>query len=263
MKIYQWKEIEDLYERNESLHECKNLYAGLSVGSFDGIHLGHRLLLETLVNNCKKNGFHSGVVSFTRPLPSIKKSSIYYGDVSTLKQRLNIFEQFGLDFVILVDFTKEFASLSGSEFFNILKQTCHMKYLVEGVDFKCGYKGATGIDEIKSWTKINSVSADFIEPVIYKTESGESIRISSSSIRTMISEGKIQIVNMLLGRNYEIDLNDFSEPKSCIQVLPKNGKYEITVLYNDGTDKNVKIDFDDNIISPIELKNCLSLRFLG
>ena len=55
---------------------------GISTGSFDGLHLGHRFLLNKLVEECKAQGFASGVITFKRPLPALKHADDYAGDIS-------------------------------------------------------------------------------------------------------------------------------------------------------------------------------------
>ena len=133
MKILTWNDI--LFVLNTG---DKNKYfengTGISVGSFD----------ENLL---------SGVVTFKRPLPGIKHFGDYQGDISTLDQRIKLFENIGIDFVIVVDFDDAFASIHGADFLDILINVCNLQLLAEGVDFRCGYKGATDVQAIKYWTK--------------------------------------------------------------------------------------------------------------
>ncbi len=206
---------------NESNLDFLSSQTGISIGSFDGLHKGHRVLLNSLVQNCKKNNLKSGVVTFSRPLPSIKHSSDYAGDISTLKQRLELFENIGIDFVILVDFDNDFAQLKGIEFLSLLVKKYNMCFLAEGVDFRCGYKGATDSTAIQFWAKQNKIDCIFVEPVYYNDE-----RISSSYIRQMIQKGFFSTVCELLERPFELDLETIKQSGNT-QVLPPDGKYSV------------------------------------
>lgn len=260
MQIFHWNEIQDLFDREQKLFVAENFVSGISVGSFDGIHLGHALLIQTLIESSHKSGMKTGVVTFSRPLPSLKFSSSYKGDITTLQQRLKIFEKYEIDFVILVDFSEHFASLKGDVFFDILKQVCNLKYLVEGVDFRCGYKGAFDAASIKSWCENNEISVDFIDPVIYKSETEGDIRISSSYIRSKISDGDFCVVNKLLDRCYELEL----PLENSSQVLPKNGSYTV-VLKSKEQKKEIKseIKIDETVFKlDSNNQNLISIQFI-
>lgn len=230
MKILNWEQLDD----NK---EFFSLPSGISAGSFDGIHQGHRELLKTLVENCRKNNYVPGVLTFTRPLPSIKHSDDYKGDISTLNQRLKIFEELGIEFVIIVDFKEAFSSLSGKQFLDILKNKCRMKLLAEGIDFRCGYKGATDASAIRYWAAQNEVTAVFVEPVYFKPGTEEEERVSSSFIRSMILKGFCATASEMLERPYQLDFSSLTPhplpntphaelPLSQLhQVLPPAGIY--------------------------------------
>ena len=117
MVVYNW---DDLDSFSQSLFFSKG--TALSVGSFDGLHLGHRFLLNTLVQTAKEKDLVTGLITFLRPLPSVKHSDDYTGDISTFNQRLTLFESLGIDFVIAVNFNDTFASLKGTDFLSILVQ---------------------------------------------------------------------------------------------------------------------------------------------
>lgn len=227
MKIYSWK---DIFE-NPHFAEA-DFFApgcGITVGSFDGIHQGHSLLLKTLVNNCEKKEFLKGVVTFTRPLPSIKHSADYAGDVSTLNQRMKLLEGYGIDFVIVSDFEQSFSELSGVQFFTKLIEKCNLKLIAEGVDFRCGYKGATDASAIRYFAEDNGLESFFVEPVFYRPGTDEEERISSSYIRQMIKKGFLATVEELLQRKYSIDFGNELEGEFEIsqlnQVIPPVGVY--------------------------------------
>ena len=232
---------------------------GLSVGSFDGLHKGHRILLKSLVDGCKKKSLKSGVVSFLRPLPSIKHSGDYKGDVSTLNQRLQLFEELGIDFVILVDFDDSFSSMMGADFLGILHNACNMELLAEGIDFRCGYKGATDTQAIKYWGQKNKVECIFVDPVFYREGTDEEERISSSYIRQMIQKGFFATVEELLERPFEIDLSVLNKGESAgqkiVQVLPPDGIYHTKSC--DG--EPVRLEIKNGKI--VDVPNCNSIRF--
>lgn len=223
MKVFTWSDILNVLNTGIS-----NPYfekgTGISVGSFDGLHKGHRKLINLLIDNCKKQKLLSGVLTFTRPLPSIKHSDDYKGDISTLNQRLSLFESLGIDFVILVDFDDSFASLIGADFFNILLNVCNMQLITEGVDFRCGYKGSTDVQAIRYWAEQKQIHTIFMEPVFYHESEETEERISSSYIREMILKGFFATVEELLERPYEIEISDMCNFHTN-QILPPQGVY--------------------------------------
>ena len=249
MKVFSWNNIIDFLNTGIQNEFFAN-GVGISVGCFDGIHKGHRVLLNTLVEQCKTRKLKSGVVTFSRPLPSLKHSDDYCGDISSLDNRLSLFEELGIDFAIVVDFDDEFSSQLGSDFLNILVNSCNMELLAEGVDFRCGYKGATDAQAIKYFGEKNNVKTVFVEPVYYKEGTDEEERISSSYIRGMVKKGFFQTVCELLNRPYEIDLSNYKKEKKgnkvlilrneCIQALPPEGVYR--VIDENKTEIRLKID---------------------
>ncbi|MBO4532895.1 MAG: FAD synthetase family protein [Treponema sp.] len=227
----------------------------VSVGSFDGLHLGHRFLLQTMIEQAQKKDLSPVVISFKRPLPAIKHSGDYTGDISTLAQRLRIFEQLGVEFVFVVDFDESFASLKGAEFLSLLKQKLNMKLLAEGIDFRCGYKGATDTQAIKYWADQNGVEYTFVDPVYYTQADGMEERVSSSYIRQMIQKGFFNLVTQLLNRPYELDIQSMREGESCIQVLPPDG------LYHPQTDSAAIVALEIKDGELVQLPECTYARF--
>ena len=197
MTVYDWSSqtLDDFSQTAFFKHGT-----GISVGSFDGLHLGHRFLLNKLVEECKEQDLEPGVITFKRPLPALKHSDDYAGDISTLDERLKLLEELGIKFAIVVDFDQAFASMKGIVFLDILVQKLNMKLLAEGIDFRCGYKGSTDTQAIKYWSMQSCVKTVFVDPVYYTQADGSVERVSSSYIRHLIQKGYMTTAHELLGR---------------------------------------------------------------
>lgn len=259
MKIYTWNDILAILNGDSNENFPKT---GISVGSFDGLHKGHRKLLGQLMAAGHTRGLECGVLTFSRPLPGIKHSGDYMGDLTTLDQRLKLFEEFGLDFAVIVDFDDSFASMMGADFLNILLNVCNMELLAEGIDFRCGFKGATDAQAIRYWAEKNGVETIFVDPVYFREGSDEEERISSSYIRTMIQKGFFTTANELLERPYEIDIAQLRRAASenppqlhSSQLLPPDG------LYRTQNEKGelVRLEIKDGKI--VNLPECNLVRF--
>ncbi len=255
MKTFSWTDILDFLNTGNQ-NPFFSTGTGLSIGSFDGMHKGHRKLINSLVSECKKQTLKSGVITFLRPLPSIKHSGDYKGDLSTLQQRLEIFEQLGIDFAIIVDFTDDFSSMLGTDFLNILVNACNMELLAEGIDFRCGYKGATDTQAIRYFAENNNVQTIFVDPLYYSVNDGEEERISSSYIRSMILKGFFTTANELLERPYELDFTEqitSVECNSLTQVVPPPG------IYHCQNEKNQEVRVEitkEKILCPSSKRIC-------
>ncbi len=252
MKIYTWNDILAILNGDSNENFPKT---GISTGCFDGLHKGHRKLLSALIDACRAKGLSAGVVTFARPLPGIKHSNDYKGDLTTLNQRLNLFEQLGIDFAIIVDFDDSFASMMGADYLNILLNVCNMELLAEGIDFRCGFKGATDAQAIRYWAEKNNVETVFVDPVYFKEGTDEEERISSSYIRTMLSRGFFTTACELLERPYEIDIAALRRDPQSAQLLPPDG------LYRTENEKGelVRLEIKEHKI--VDLPDCESVIF--
>ena len=260
MKIFYWDEILQVLENGNSIPFFEG-GSGISIGSFDGFHVGHRKLLSTLAEKSEekkssKKNFKTGVISFVRPLPSIKHQNDYSGDLTTLTQRIENFEKLGMDFAIIVNFDDTFASMMGTDFLNILRNICNMELIAEGIDFRCGYKGATDSTAIKYWAEKNGVESVFVDSVFYTDKFGNEERVSSSYIRKMIQRGFFTVANELLESLYELDLDDFRKNGGTTQVLPPDGIYHT----KDENGDDVRIEVFSKQIKNIP--DCKRLRFI-
>ena len=258
MKLYTWNDILSILNGDSNEDFLGGAKTGISVGSFDGLHKGHRKLLGQLMDGGRARGLACGVLTFSRPLPGIKHSGDYMGDLTTLSQRISLFEELGLDFAIIVDFDDSFASMMGADFLNILLNVCNMELLAEGIDFRCGFKGATDAQAIRYWAGQNGVESIFVDPVYFREGTDEEERISSSYIRTMLSRGFFTSAQELLERPYELDIDAIRRAQSekPSQLLPPDG------LYRTENEKGelVRLTIENGRI--VELPECNILKFV-
>ncbi|MCR5289617.1 MAG: hypothetical protein K6E51_06465 [Treponema sp.] len=238
MIVYTWKDILQFYNGLQPTPELFSSGTALSVGSFDGPHIGHYALFDAVIKASNKQGLIPGIVTFTRPLSGMKKHHTdYQGDVSTLQQRLDVMSAKGMSFAIVIDFSDEFARMEGQLFFSILREVCDFHFLAEGKDFHCGYRGATDIEQISFFCKNNDVVLQVVPPVLYLNE-----RVSSSRIRNDILKGDLSAVYAMLQHAYILDCTDFIweqvvtedsslcfSTRNICQVLPPDGIYNCFV----------------------------------
>ena len=239
MKIFYWQEIYNLFScsSDQIKYSTENLFlegSAISVGCFDGPHLGHKLLFNSVLDYSKKNNLKSGLVTFVKPLPNFKFKDEYLGDIATLEQRLEVYENLSFDFVVLIDFSSDFSKIEGTYFLSILAKVCNMKFLAEGIDFRCGYKGSCSMAEITDFAKQNDIVTEFPELVFFDKK-----RISSSDVRKHIFDADFDLVQKFLGRPYSLDVSNIPMEKvddtflfkreDIKQVLPKLGMYDVFV----------------------------------
>jgi riboflavin kinase / FMN adenylyltransferase len=230
MNVFTWQDIQNVYGKKEELPLLFRHGTALTVGSFDGPHKGHELLFDAVINASKKQGYEPGVVTFTQSAAGKKTHGIYDGDIATLAQKLAVFEQKGFAFTVVIDFSSNFIKIEGHSFLSILTEACHMKFIAEGQDFRCGYRGSVGMEEIVVFSENNGIGCCFPDSVMYN-----GIRISSSLIRQCVLSCRFSDAAFMLGRPYMLDCSSFNWEQSgtgistarrnCIQVVPPAGTY--------------------------------------
>ena len=260
MKILQWDSLLT-YESRESI---SSLCAGkegtaLTIGGFDGPHLGHESLFTAVLDASTRLNLATGIVTFSRSPGITKQPGKYPGDVSTLSLRLTKFEQKGFEFVLLIDFSGDFGKMSGGVFFDILVNTVRMRYVAVGPDFRCGHRLDTGTAEIAAISRKDGFQFDSIQQVDLDGQ-----RISSSSVRTAIQSADFALAERLLGHPFLLDFtapawqlseNTLSVPyRSFIQILPRRGEYRVVLntISGNQVDAILCITGEKVIVLPIE-----------
>jgi riboflavin kinase/FMN adenylyltransferase len=182
------------------LNEVKLDRSWLTIGSFDGVHLGHQQIILSLVGGAKQAGVPSVVVTFF-PHPQFILRGVsrpYYLTLPEKKARL--LAELGVDFVFTYPFDEKLSRLSARDFISDLYEDFHFKELLIGYDFALG-KDREGDSDILQ--KIGEKLGYTIRVIPPYEIAGE--LVSSSRIRGIIREGDVRLANTLLGREFSIN----------------------------------------------------------
>jgi riboflavin kinase / FMN adenylyltransferase len=171
----------------------------LSIGSFDGVHRGHQALIHNLVSGSHAENKPAILVTFFPHPASVLRNQHgpYY--LTTLDERENLTNQFGVDEVITLSFSREIASISAFDFMSLLKEKLNLQCLLVGYNFALG-RGRQG--DLASLEQIGKQIGYHLQ-IIPPFEIGKVI-ISSSQIRTWLAEGDVGKAAEGLGRPYSM-----------------------------------------------------------
>ena len=174
---------------NEFCHIDLKKETVVTIGKFDGVHKGHQKLLKYTVNYAKKNNLISIAIL-------IKKRNV---SIYNIEENTNFIKELGIDYIIVIDFLPEFYTMEAKEFFNKLIEYYRMKHIAVGFDFAFGRNREGNREFLNKYSKECGIGVSVIKFLNYKKN-----RISSSSIRDCLSNGKIKDANKMLGRKYTI-----------------------------------------------------------
>lgn len=171
----------------------------VTIGNFDGIHLGHQKLIKTVQQYAEKKNIKSVMFSFY-PHPVG-----FFGREKSFKTMLNVPEKIiaakitGIDILIQYPFTEKFAALSPTEFIDVLKEKTNCEYLVVGNNYLFGKNRGGNINTLKELGKERGISVVGIQPVEVDGK-----RVSSTRIRELIENGDMENTARLLNKPYFI-----------------------------------------------------------
>ena len=258
-----------------------------TIGSFDGIHIGHKKILQTLTKIAKKNNGKSILITFWPHPRYVLKKNNDFKLLTSLDEKIKLFEKNKIDILYIVDFSLKFSKFSANKFIeNILLEKLKINCLLIGYNNNFGRNREGNIRYLEE----NKKKFD-IDIISIPKQSVDKISISSTKIREYLNNGKISSANRLLGRKYSINgkivkgngigrkINfptaniEIDEPK---KLLPKSGVYAVEVILNkkiylgmlnigyNPTIKNEKKSIEVNIFEFSEdiYNNKISINFI-
>ncbi len=177
----------------------------ITVGVFDGVHVGHAYMIKKMIDCAKRSGLNPVAMIFEKPFEAIKKPQNFDGLLTTPEERIRILEDLGIKDVIVKDLN-DISNIEMMEFINFLTGALQMKMACVGHDFRFG-RGAEGNAEIlKEIGKHRGFDVEVI-PKILRDER----RVSSTVIRRELKEGRPDIAARYLGRKFAIYGTVFKE----------------------------------------------------
>lgn len=168
-----------------------------TIGNFDGFHSGHIFLLNRVKEISEKSGKKSLVITFEphpKKILNPNNAPCRITDLETKKELLN---SRGIDYLYVINFNKKYANISPEEFIKFLSENLNCKKLVVGHDWRFGANGEGDIELAKKFGEKYGFEIEVVPPIKVDNK-----RVSSTMIRNLLKEGKVEEVSKLLGRTY-------------------------------------------------------------
>ncbi|MBW2062969.1 MAG: bifunctional riboflavin kinase/FAD synthetase [Deltaproteobacteria bacterium] len=223
----------------------KSPHPVLTLGNFDGVHLGHQALFERVKQRAAATRGTSMVLTFEpHPMRVINKNN-RLPLITLYEQKMELIEAQGMDAIICLDFTPELAQVEAEDFVRqILVKGIGVKLIIIGYDFRFGRKGRGNRDLLIKMGQEHGFSVETIGPQY----SADQQIISSTRIREIITSGNVEKAPALLGRRYRIAgqvirgrdrggrLLGFPTANLRLidELIPKTGVYAVKVIHADG-----------------------------
>lgn len=173
----------------------------LAIGNFDGVHIGHQMLIRKAVEFAAKNNVTPAVLTFDPHPTAIVAPDRIPPMICTLDQRLKLLAQYGAERILVLPFTPELARLSPEEFVQrVVTGALRTTGVFVGDNFRFGYKQAGTPEGLRMLGEKYGFATEFIPPVHYRNEI-----VSSSSIRKYLSSGNVARAGRLLGHCFALE----------------------------------------------------------
>lgn len=210
-----------------------------TIGFFDGVHVGHRFLIKELQDWGKELNMPSAVITFPEHPRQVLHSDYRPRLLDTFQEKMERLETTGIDYCIALDFTYELSLYSAADFIRLLAEEYHVKGLLIGYDHRFGHDRSDGFEQYVEYGGQVGMEVRKASPY----DEGN-IRVSSSEIRRLLQEGKVEMANALLTYPYQLRGRIVSgykvgrtigfptaniEVDSPYKLLPKVGVYAVWV----------------------------------
>lgn len=214
----------------------------LTLGMYDGVHLGHQKILEDVVKRAKLRKGKSVLLTFSPHPRKVLQEGVALKMLSLQNEKLELLEKIGLDYVIVHPFTKVFSRLNSTDFVrDSLVNQIGVDELIIGYDHHFGRNREGSFDDLEELSEIYGFDLIKID-----AQNFSDITVSSTKIRNALLEGEIEKANQLLNYNYSIEGRvihgdkigrTLNFPTANLEVnseklIPKKGVYLVESLYN-------------------------------
>ncbi len=181
------------------LHSPDTRPVALTIGNFDGVHLGHQALLEQLKTAAGERGLLSAVVIFEPHPREFFTPDQAPPRLNSLREKLDFFARLNIDRVHVCRFDAAFARMTADNFITALHEKVHADYILIGDDFRFGSQRSGDFELIRKFGISRGFEVQSMSSVMH-----EGVRISSTAVRAALAAGQMRRVHDYLGRSYSI-----------------------------------------------------------
>ena len=170
----------------------------LIVGNFDGVHIGHKYLIEKLKKEASSRGLKTAVVTFCPHPLKVLAPRLFSCELSSAEEKMELLEDEGIDYLCFIHFDRNFSTMRAKDFLReVLFHRLGCRYLLVGHDWRFGYKREGEIELAREIGKELGFEVELAKP--YK-KNGHIV--SSTLVRRLLSEGRLEEAQEFLGRRY-------------------------------------------------------------
>ncbi len=181
------------------LYSPDNQPVALTIGNFDGVHLGHQTLLSELKTSASARGLPTAVVIFEPHPREFFAPQSAPARLSSLREKLDLLAQLGIDRVHVCRFNAGFAQMTATDFIRTLHEKLMVKYVLIGDDFRFGSERAGDFALMENAGLQHGFHVRAVQSVMH-----DGVRISSTAVRAALAAGQMRRVQDYLGRTYSI-----------------------------------------------------------
>lgn len=214
----------------------------VGLGNFDGLHVGHMALVNTLISEARLDGLESMIYTFTKHPENILRKKLYTPLLTTVGKKIQLLNETSLNYIFFDEFDESYSRMKPESFVReVLLEKLGAKLVVAGFNFRFGYMGQGDENLLKELGKKYNFKVVIIPPIKIDNEI-----VSSTLIRGCVAKGDMESVFRLLGRHYSItgEVLDgkrigrrIGYPTANLQpeeylIMPHTGVYTTKTLYN-------------------------------
>lgn len=216
----------------------------VTIGTFDGIHIGHQKILKDLIEAAQKNNTKSVLLTFFPHPRMVLQQNVSIELLNTIEEKSMLLEEMGLDYLIIHPFSREFSRLTALDFVrDILVNQLHTSKLIIGYDHHFGKNREGNIDQLREYSHLFDFEVEEIP-----AQDIDDVSVSSTKIRNALHEGRLKTANKFLGYNYMVHGTVVNgkklggkigfptaniDVKEDYKLIPKTGVYVIQTTVND------------------------------
>jgi riboflavin kinase/FMN adenylyltransferase len=246
----------------------------VTLGTFDGVHLGHVQLINAVIDAAHKEGGESVIITFNpHPRQVVGNENHEFFLLTTLAEKLALLEGTGIDHVIIQEFSREFAAIGACDFLSeVLVKRTGTRKLIMGYDHKFGREGEGDINKIRQCAELSELCVEQVHALVIGGKP-----VSSSLIRDALASGRLDEANGMLGYSYCISGSvvrgnqigrtigfptaNISIDDEC-KLIPGNGVYAVEVLLEKDIYKGILSIGTNPTVTPGNSKRSIEVHII-